>query len=310
MSAGRCGRWLAAGAILLVSAMAFAACGDSGGPGGAPSGGSPAQGGSGGAPGAFEASTCGTCVLDACADEVSECQATPECTDYLDCLLHCGLDELGNVDQACDAACVPASESSEALEGRVAVTSCRHDGPGANCMACQFTMAPDPDCEKTVQETPCLQCFADKCCETRDACFGGDNPDCEALFDCVAPCANVTYSEPCIADCYAEFPDQVQTLVSERECALIECANISTTCDASTYDACNACTYETCGESLGTLISTPDGYLTFICALDCAALEAGPECYVDCTDKYPDQKDEFLLWGECLGYHCESICVE
>jgi hypothetical protein len=302
---GELGGGALAAALIAGAALTLAGCGDSAPTGGASSGGN----NSGGSPGAFEVSACGTCLLEACGNAVTTCEGTPECASYLGCLLECPLDAFGNADAGCDAGCVPMGESSAGQAGRITLTSCRIDGPGADCEACGAEETPPQDCDGSVQETPCLQCYANECCETRAACYEG-NPDCEALAACVAPCVSETYTEPCIAECFAEYPAVAQTWVSERQCALMECANEVTTCDASLRHACTACKYETCGASLEALIATEGGYLTWVCALDCSYLQADAQCYKDCTDKYPEHLDEFSLWGECLGFQCQSVCAE
>jgi hypothetical protein len=305
---GGLGRGLLCGAGLLLSGLIveLGACGDSAAPGGN------GAGGSGGSPAeVFATSDCGACLVEACDAFLTDCQSSPDCADYLECLLACPLDDLGNADAACDEGCVPPGESSEALAGRVALTNCRTEGPGAACAACIVEEPAPQVCEPSTQETPCLQCYADSCCDTREACFGGSNPDCEALFECMKPCGDVklhTYAEPCIADCFAEHPASVDTLVTERQCAFIECANETKNCDATDRNECHACLYGTCADPLNTLVTTEDGYLMWFCTVDCDYLNADADCYIACADKYPAHEEEFLLWAECASYACDTLC--
>lgn len=302
------GRGLAYGTCALVAMLTFqlGACGDSSMPAGG--------GGSGGNPSgdAFADSECGICIETECAEALDGCISDPGCSSYLDCLLACPLDDFGNADPSCDAACV-GSESSETTAARIHLTGCREHGPGAECPTCGFAQPPIPVplsqvCEDRVAPNPCRQCFWDHCCDTWDACFDGNNDDCDALATCIEPCKQEDDSEACVADCFAQHSASVGTYLDQNLCASAMCAIEQMNCDADARDDCDVCLYETCGTPLHDLIATEPGFLLWVCNLDCAAAQADPDCYKACTDNYPDLKDEYLLWGECLQYECSAIC--
>ncbi len=279
-------------------------------------------GGSGGsAVVTFQKSECGTCVKASCGAALADCQSDPACASYLDCLYACPVDAKGNADPACDAACAPAQSSSESIKKRQAVAACRFYGDGAACPTCsvptnltsatlnqQCVARPNPP-------TPCRDCFWKHCCDTWDACFDGQNADCDALTDCVGACSNVVPIEPCLQACHDAHPASVATLLAQQTCAISQCASDfvdpvtkKPTCDLALRDACTTCVQVTCGDPFAALLSTGPGFLTYACFEDCSTAGKGADCIAGCVASHPEAADAFFLWGSCVDYRCATEC--
>jgi len=284
----------------LLCAAASAACGNDG----------PNDGGGGGAA-TYATSECGSCVATACEAAFAACQAEPSCTGYLECLLGCPLNALGDADGACDEACV-ADESATATEARVEIDGCRQNQAVEACSACPAPPAPavlDQTCEPRPEPAPtaCRQW----CCDTWDACFAeGADPGCDTFTTCIQACVEQDDAlEPCVAACVEGHSDSVvQTFLAQYTCALSRCASEQPMCDAAGRDACDVCLHETCGEPLAGLLATAEGFLIWNCQEDCANTEGGVACVAECADAHGSAKEAFLLWTECVDYHCTATC--
>ncbi len=293
--------------IALGGVAVVAACGEASGAGG--------EGGAGGGAAAvtYGESECGLCVRDVCAAELDACQTDPGCATYLTCLLGCPVKEEGVLDSACEKACTPAL-SSEGTRTLAEVVSCRLNGPGAtDCPSCGAPIWPNDKppaqtCEPRPEPapTPCRQCYWDKCCDTWDACFLG-NQDCDDLNTCLAACQTPGL-EACIEVCFAAHPASVETILAQGACAQEYCAKDTPTCEPATRDTCNACFFDTCGDAYVAMISTAEGLLLQACMLDCADAGEGVPCTEACFDAHPAAEAAGLLWAECLSVHCEPIC--
>jgi len=257
-------------------------------------------------------------MVAACQPEIAACQNDAACASYVNCLLDCPLSEQGNADPACDEACV-TSDSSESQQARADLSGCRLYGEGAACEPCDVPTTPKNGPVNQICEprppprppNPCRECFWEHCCDTWDACFDGDNPDCSALATCMSVCSSAPDEdllEPCVADCFIEHPASTEAFTAQTICALSECTNEDPQCDEASRDECDTCLLETCADSLHGLMSTEEGFLVWMCLRDCAATDGGPGCVEDCTIAHPDAKDDFLLWGECIDYLCAAKC--
>lgn len=272
--------------------------------------------GTGGSPPAntFQSSECGTCVETSCDPEIQACLTDPGCTTYLDCLLHCPVDEKGNADPACDAACVGTASSSETLKAEADLKACRFYGSGATCEACSIPTAPvstqlNQQCEPRPDPPPtqCRACYWEKCCDTWDACYAdGVNPDCDALATCIQACGDPI--EPCVDACFDAHPNSVTTLLDQVGCSVSLCAADQPDCDVEARDDCDTCLAVDCGDSFVSLLSTAEGYLLWLCLADCGDSGGGVQCTEGCFDAHPEAQDAGFLWADCLTYQCSTRC--
>jgi hypothetical protein len=264
----------------------------------------PPPGGDAGA-GAFAASACGQCVLDACHDAIASCRSDAACTRHLACLLRCPVGADGNADAACEAAC-PEAATSEARRLIAGLAACRRFGAGATCEACNVPPEPESplfhqECEPRPEPapTPCRQCHWDRCCDTWDACYAeGADPECDALVTCIAGCSSPL--APCVALCMQRYPGGKNGAFRQIACAAAVCAIEQVDCDRSQRDACDVCQYEACGDPYVELLSDPEGALLYFCAADCAGSEPEREpCLRDCVERHPAAEGLWSAWTSC-----------
>lgn len=277
-------------------------------------GGAGGDGGGSSNPASYLGSDCGVCVSTQCEDAIDACATDPGCATYLDCLFECPVTELGDADPTCDAACA-AGGSSETERLRAGLAGCRAFGAGATeCAECGVPTTPQDDtlnqvCEPRKEEppTPCRACYWEKCCDTWDACYNGENPDCDALATCVIACEEQEL-DPCVSACFEEHPDSVATLLEQSACSVSQCNADQVDCNEAARDACDVCIYETCGDPFVEMLGTGEGYLLWLCLADCGESGGGVPCTEACFEAHPDGAEDAFLWGECIEVRCESLC--
>jgi len=263
------------------------------------------------------ASVCGRCVATACARERGGCEAEPECAAYVACADACPSTSIGDIDPACEAACLrptdPAGGSAEA-----ALTACRTSGPGASCAGCGANTSPyrspllrqdcpvpaAPPTAPVLVCTPgteavvlaCRRCEIERCCDARRACE--DSAECTALKECTLVCADVE------GKCYAEHDSAVALEAARRACRFVLCA---APCSTKPVNSCSTCINTRCGDEFVSLYGTHDGLLLEECNRHCGpAFE--PPCLNACVAKYPSLKQQYSDYQLCAGSRCLEVC--
>jgi hypothetical protein len=282
--------------FVMVAALALAACPDTT----ALPDGSGGQGGAGGAATVitWAASDCGICVEQACAGQVTNCAAEPECAARLECLRACPIGENGDADLACEAAC-PMPTAAGAANAVTALDGCRLMGDGANCEACGHAPTGHPildqTCAPPTAPGDCDACEEEFCCETR--CLDL----CQDYIGCMQGCNGET---TCQDGCAASHPDGVTEFGRWLACQLPHCRDV---CTSLIPGPCLDCGIEQCPNPFADCFANASCFLRFFCGTQCDTVA----CYDACDAQYPEAgalMGALLLCvsDECTGGACDG----
>jgi hypothetical protein len=251
---------------------------------------------------------CGTCVAEACSDEIDACKADPECPAYLTCLNACPTVSGANADSTCVAAC-PKGSGTEAKKAIAELDLCRSKGPGAACESCGLTVSTAYTAPALTQScpggstdpNPCFACIDDRCCDTYQACH--DSADCQALRDCLVTCGD---DAACIEGCAEQHAEGAALWGPYYACGIVRCATDTTACDPTEREACEACLFTDCGDAYAYFLSAPGGYEMEACIQACPIDDS--VCDGMCYAAYPEA---YAKWGDlasCVGVLCKGKC--
>lgn len=258
----------------------------------------------------FATTPCGVCAQGACQPQVDACNADPECAGYLACLLACAVDEHGNADAACDAAC-PHGQSTEAQKAQSELGACRTKGCGGQCPECGVVTpttyesplltqtCPDPSTETT----PCNIAEDERCCETYAAYVA--SPEAIALKNCWNDCVDAN-GENCEKTCYEQHPDGGDIMGARWACLQVRCSVEAAggTCDPATLDPDLRCWYEKCGDEWAAFLGGPDGFALYGCIVACPVDDA--VCQQACYDQWSAAFERYAPFVGCAAVACQG----
>ena len=260
----------------------------------------------GGGTTSFGASTCAACAEGHCVEEVAACRADPGCATYLDCVLGCPLDAAGqSVDLGCAGAC-PPGDTADSQAAAADVFSCMIGGAGASCLECggsgtDENGVPIENCPESDDPNPCYVCEDEACCIEWDACLNGP---CSDYFACVDECYDTMgVWAPCMEQCGAENPEGQAQDAQLHACTGYWCAG----CGVS--NPCDKCLDETCRVEWYRMLTAPLGLQLYFCVVDCVNADGGVvECADTCYEGYPEQREDFDDYFQCIGTSCNDEC--
>ena len=259
--------------------------------------------------GPYAESACGACQAAACSTPLEACGADNDCVRYLWCLGSCPLAASGSPDAACEARCVSqVPATSQVLV--VGVQACQGKGAGAAacvaaCGAPQSTGTAffNQQCSAPAPTGSCKECTQQRCCESRDACFG--NQSCDKLYDCMAACPtdrNDPKFGPCIGQCQKTYRD-----AGPAYARLILCAQVR--CQGSCFepDACQTCQARYCGDHLLRYRTQQSCIDSTYCKYQCAADDM--TCLQGCAAAVKDCVNN-IAWPMvvCSAKFCPEYC--
>ena len=224
----------------------------------------------------FIDATCAPLALATCCQEVSNCESTPECSDYYACVTGCA-------DAPCVEACAATYPAGLSLAADL--TICLRTLPG--CPGSEIC-----DSGFGFGALGCDTCLGFACCPESTACFGnsdcldcinGDDLACmagtldEDLYNC--------WNQSCVASCgesgyCAPFSNLVFADSGCEGCAQSCCA-VAEACDAS-----------------------PDCVSLWACAEPCA----DSSCVDACRTSFPAGEAAFAPFAACMG-NCGTTCL-
>lgn len=156
----------------------------------------------------------------------ANCQANPDCTGYLNCILPCsmvqadaGSPEGGSADAGVGddgAAALSGPAACEAACAQQFPTGRRDWAPLSACVIVEC--GGQSQCDGS--ETPCLQCITQQCAQEYVDYVG--TADGVALAFCIDSCAPTDVN--CETVCYEQFPDVLPVVSAVDQCALQMCA--------------------------------------------------------------------------------------
>jgi hypothetical protein len=183
-------------------------------------------------------------------------------------------------------------------------------GAGASCKACGISTTDPPKSavlnqtctEPSTDPNKCFACQDEHCCETISAC--DNSVECQSFKTCANACPDP--GEECIKKCSEDHPEGASLMGPLLACGIYYCATDQVQCDRSKRDACVECKYGTCGDAYAALAATKTGYALELCIIACPIDHA--TCDQACYDRYPQARDAYLGYGECLLVACVDKC--
>lgn len=289
------GRRLVLAAVAFV-AGALACSPDEGAPGPAQTGGAGGIGGMGGIGGAasWTDAPCGACATAACAAEKKTCGEDPACAAWDACLAACAADETGLPAPACSAACTGSS-----TPGATAYLACLAKA-SSSCTGCSGAGGAPTNpiytqmCAPANLSNACLDCQADKCCDSAAAIKGKAS----GVYGCWLACKDPA----CESACYEKFPDQVADFGGWQACTFGLCSQ------PCTSSACAHCQADLCKEELAACYTLPECFLALSCGLECAKGDAA--CAAACSEAHPSGKKALDDYAVCTSQQCLTKCAK
>jgi len=261
----------------------------------------------------FGGSACNTCIQSSCGTERTACAGDTSCAARVSCLERCGLSPLGNIDEACAAACAaPSGNVAQAYD------DCRQRA-SAVCVACGGSPASDAGgsavadrilgqtCSPGTDTRACQRCSESRCCDTRQACK--DNPACwTTLIDCVGACsgADAGNEYECTIACYQKDRTATQQLGELVACNVARCPAKD---ECGPIDPCSACLFAKCTAYTIECQSDVDCQLLSKCLLsECPEGRVDAVCRAGCEKRFPAAAILQRQEADCGSLQCAKEC--
>ncbi len=289
------------------------------------------------------ATTCSMCWDGACAWQVSDCTADPDCARWITCARGCPAGDDGNPSQSCMNAC-PAITSSTGMHLRDALQACLQrtggccDGDdlgdggqeyvdGAPTGVIDGDDEPEPGSDSCGDDSckACLSAAArdiDSCASPFPGCDSASNEcmtaagvgggpasghgDCVNFMLAFAGCAaDPLFTAHDVADCVWVVPaDYVDNTLDVIRCGALLCG----VCSSPDLQGCLACQIESCRDAMAALLGDADAQGLYWCLRKCGASDDPALCRSECAGAYPAGVPVLTVLNQCTTSACSGKC--